>query len=213
MAKDSTPLKDKNAVPLWSFLGLNVSVFLVVMLYGQLSFSSFEQFWTKLTDPRGIAALGIPVLVVVLNGLLPAGWKERLVFLRWRHPLPGSRVFTAGRGKDARIDWKALEAAHGPFPEDADAQNALWYRLYRQQRDVESVSNAHRVYLLTRDMTGFCFLLFCGFGIAAFAFLNWKAASLYAAFLFCQWFVIRWSAYNYGWRFTFDALAEASHAG
>lgn len=213
MGKADTPLKDRNAAALWAFLGLNIAVFLAVMLHKHVAFSSVEDLWRKVTDTRGMAALGIPVLVVVLNGLLPARWKERMVFLRWRNPLPGSRVFTTGRQRDTRVDWAGLDKAHGPFPEAPARQNALWYKLYRKHRDIPAILNAHRVYLLTRDLTAFAALLLVACSLAGIVFLSMGTAFAYTACLFMQWFVVRITAGNYGMRFALDVLAEESHAG
>jgi hypothetical protein len=39
--------------------------------------------------------------------------KARLVFLRWRHALPGHRAFSKYAVRDPRIDVSSLEKLHG----------------------------------------------------------------------------------------------------
>lgn len=40
----------------------------------------------------------------------------------------------------------------GEFPADPEAQNKAWYRLYQQVRDSSSIEDAHKEYLLFRDI-------------------------------------------------------------
>ena len=145
-------LKGKNAIYLWSFIGVNLAVFLSVMVGGKLAGSSIEDFWGRVTARDGIITASIPLVAIVLSGVLSDTAKARLVFWRWRDPLPGCRVFTELLSTDPRIDVPALKKKLGELPTDPQAQNALWYRLYEQRRTDVRVWEAHRIYLLTRDM-------------------------------------------------------------
>jgi len=91
----------------------------------------------------GIALTG------VLNAQLSAEAKARIVFLRWRDPLPGSEAFTKHALSDPRIDMAALKATLGPLPVAPREQNALWYKLYKTVGSEPAVSQVHRAFLFT----------------------------------------------------------------
>ena len=157
-AKSTAPvrepyLKGKNAVYLWSFIGANLAIFLSLIVSRQFTSSSIDHFWGRVTTKDGIIAATVPIFAIVLSGVLSDAGKARLVFWRWRNPLPGCRVFTELISTDPRIDLSAMKRKHGDFPQDPRAQNALWYRLYKGHRTTPQVAEAHRIYLLTRDIT------------------------------------------------------------
>ena len=86
-------LKGKNSLYLWSFVGVNVAVFLSLVATRHFDSASIEFWWTHVTAKNGIFAVSIPLAVIVFAGLLSDINKARLVFWRWRQPLPGTRVF------------------------------------------------------------------------------------------------------------------------
>ena len=215
-AKSTTParepyLKGKNAVYLWSFIGANIAVFLSLVVSRQFASSSIDNLWQRVTTKDGIIAACIPILVIVLSGVLSDAGKARLVFWRWRNPLPGCRVFTDLIGTDPRIDVPALRKKHGWFPQDPQAQNALWYRLYRIHKTVPLVWEAHKIYLLTRDMATIAavFVVLFSIGVLA-ASVNWKTSLLYVGALTVQYVLVARAAQNYGKRFVLDVLSEES---
>jgi hypothetical protein len=89
----------------------------------------------------------------------------------------------------------------------------LWYRLYKKHIGNVVVTEAHRVYLLTRDMTALSaiFLILFSLGVGSDS-VNWRTGCLYATILIAQYFIIATSARNYGIRFVLNVLAEESHA-
>jgi len=102
----------------------------------------------------------------------------------------------------------------GVLPQDPQAQNALWYRLYQKHSAEMRISEAHRFYLLTRDMTtisAVCLLLF-SIGVVL-ASVAWQASLLYAAALLVQYLLVATAARNYGNRFVLNVLSQESHAG
>jgi hypothetical protein len=202
-------LKGRNVGYLWSFVGVNFAVFLSVFITKGFSSSSIEHLWKGV----GIVATCIPLLTIVLSGLISDAAKARLVFWRWRNPLPGCRVFTELVSSDARIDVSALNREHGEFPREPKEQNTLWYRLYKKHTGNVMVTEAHRVYLLTRDLTALSavFVVLFSIGIG-FDSVSWKTGCLYSAILIAQYFIIATSARNYGIRFVLNVLAEESHA-
>ena len=204
-------LKGKNATYLWSFIGVNLAIFLSVIVSGQFAGSSIDQFWHRVTTKDGIIAACIPILAILLSGVLSDSGKARLVFWRWRNPLPGCRVFTHLIGTDPRIDVAALRKKHGEFPQDAHAQNALWYRLYREHKTVPMVWEAHKLYLLTRDMTTIAAVVAVLFTIGVLAAsVNWKTSLWYVGALTVQYVLVASAAQNYGKRFVLDVLSEES---
>jgi|ERR1700728_3954127 len=217
-AKTSAPdpgpyLKGKNAAYLWSFIGINIAIFLSLLASRQFAGSSIEQFWGRVTAKDGIIAASIPLLAIVLSGVLSDTGKARLVFWRWRNPLPGCRAFTVLVGTDPRIDVPALKRKLGELPNDPQAQNALWYRLYKGHLADIKVSEAHRVYLLTRDIATISALFVVLFSIGVVAgSVNGKAATLYTGALIAQYLLTASAARNYGKRFVLNVLTEESQS-
>jgi hypothetical protein len=206
-------LKSRNAGYLWSFVGVNLAVFLAIFITKGFLSSSIEHFWKGLTKKDSIIATCIPLLTIVLNGLLRDEVKARLVFWRWRNPLPGCRVFTELVSSDPRIDVSALRKQYGEFPCEPKEQNILWYRLYKKHIGNVVITEAHRVYLLTRDMTTLSaiFLVFFPIG-AGLDSVSWRTECIYAAILIAQYFTIATAARNYGIRFVLNVLAEESQS-
>jgi hypothetical protein len=204
-------LKGKNAVYLWSFIGVNLAIFLSVLVSRQFAGSSIDQFWHRVTTKDGIIAACIPILAIVLSGVLSDAGKARLVFWRWRNPLPGCRVFSQLIGTDPRIDAAVLRKKHGEFPQDAHAQNALWFRIYKGHKTTPLVWEAHKIYLLTRDMATIAavFVVLFSIGVVA-ASVNWKTSLLYVGALTVQYALVASAAQNYGKRFVLDVLSEES---
>ena len=81
----------------------------------------------------------------------------------------------------------ALTKKLGEFPQDPKAQNALWYRLYKEHSADTKIFEAHRIYLLTRDMTAISalFVMLFSIGLAA-ASVRWMTSVPYAGCLIAQ---------------------------
>lgn len=206
-------LKSKNAVYLWSFIGFNLAIFLSLLVTKGFTGSSIEDLWARVTTKDGTIAAIIPILAIVLSGAIGDLGKARLVFWRWRNPLPGCRVFTELISTDPRIDVPALAKKLGEFPKDPQAQNALWYRLYRERQTDIRISEAHRVYLLTRDMATISTLFFILFSIGVFASkVDRNTALLYICALIAQYLLVASSARNYGKRFVLNVISEQSQS-
>jgi hypothetical protein len=193
------------------FVAINLAVFLAVAAGESFprSLQSIGQFWSQVSAKNGIIAVFIPIAVIVLSGLLSDTWKARLVFWRWDDPLPGCRAFSSLLDKDPRIDAKVLTSKHGKFPRNPATQNALWYRFYREHETKPMVWYAHRVYLLTRDLTAIaaCLTVLLPLGAAA-ARIDWRTFAYYTAILIAQYVIIASAARNYGTRFVLDVLSE-----
>ena len=206
-------LKGKNVVYLWSFIGVNLAIFLSLIVSRQFATSSIDHFWQRVTTKDGIIAASIPLLAIVLTGVLSDAGKARLVFWRWHNPLPGCRVFTELVNTDPRIDVPALRMKHGDFPQDPREQNALWYRLYKGHKTIPLVWEAHKIYLLTRDMTTIAAVFAVVFSIGLLvASVSRTVLLLYVGVLVAQYILVASAARNYGNRFVLNVLCEESQS-
>ena len=196
-----------NSAYIWTFIGVNVAVFLWLALGGGLDAS-----WARVTAKNGAIAAAIPILAIVLSNILSDPAKARLVFWRWHNPLPGCRVFSELISTDPRIDVPRLKQKVGRFPREPQSQNALWYDLYRNHLADEKVVVAHRIYLLTRDIACISAILV---PLLPFSLALYSSSSIvplrYAGILGLQYILIASSARNYGKRFVLTVLAEESH--
>lgn len=206
-------LKGKNAVQLCIFVGANLAVFFALFVSNDFSATAVDQFWHRVTAKDGLLAAIMPILAIVLSGVFSDTWKARLVFWRWRDPLPGCRVFSELLAADYRIDKTSLAEKLGEYPQEADKQNALWFSLYKKHGDVDKVLESHKIYLLTRDMASISSLFVILFPLGVFAEnFKWEVAAIYAAALFLQYVLIATSAHSYGNRFVLNVLVEESQA-
>ena len=205
-------LKGHNALYLWSFISINIAVFLGLLASKALTELSLDHAWRQVTVKDGMIAAGVPILAIVFSGLLGDVGKARLVFWRWTHPLPGCRAFSELLAADSRIDVRALQATLGEFPQEAQAQNALWYKLYRRRSSASRVLEAHKLYLLTRDASAiaavFVVLLPIGILVGALAF---RIAVAYFCALIVQYLFVATASRNYGKRFVMNVLSEELH--
>lgn len=212
--KHEPDLKGKNPLYLWSFVAVNSAVFLSVIINKGLpqSLQPITQTWSQVSAKNGIIAVCIPVIVIVLSGVLGDTMKARLIFWRWRDPLPGCRAFSALVASDPRIDIKALTVKHGKFPRSPSAQNALWYKLYREHKTKPMIWSSHQVYLLTRDLAAMaaCVAILFSTG-AALVLVSWKTCAGYAIMLILQYVIIARAARNYGNRFVLNVLCEEAN--
>ena len=67
--------------------------------------------------------------------------------------LPGHRAFSVFAKSDPRVNVDVLRTKLGALPLSPIDENRVWYRLYKQCENEPSVIDAHRRYLLSRDMT------------------------------------------------------------
>ncbi len=210
----SNSLVEQNRPTLATFVAANsVLIFLAVVGYSpKVEFASI--IGTLLESAAAMTAFGI--LVVLLGGVLPAVAKDRIVFLRWDYALPGHRAFEKQFLKDARLDEEALKKKlGGEFENDPEKQNKAWYKLYRKHSDAISVSQAQAAFLLTREMTVICLVLFIAFAIVV-ALKPQLAKSAYYVPLWLLLIVetaLSWlAARTYGNAFVANVLVEESIA-
>ncbi len=142
-------LKFKNSFKLGLVLLVNVLIY--TQLLNIESVVSGAPFLSR--PPSGVAlsvgAMAIAASLVV--ALVPPDIKAKIIFCRWRNPLPGCVAFSVHMLNDDRIDRSAILAKYNNLPSDPKRQNALWYKIYKKHCDDPSVLDAHCGYLFYRD--------------------------------------------------------------
>jgi hypothetical protein len=203
-------LKEQNRWYLWLIIAAN-SLFLYTVIQGNTIETAGLNAIFK--DTSSLLPLGFAVIIAtVLNGLLSADNKARLVFLRWHYALPGHRAFSLYAKADPRIDLNGLTKLHGsPLPDDPTEQNRAWYRLYKSIENHPAVLQVHRDFLLLRDYTGLAGLFVVFLGAAGlYAIPSLKIGGIYLLLLVIQFIVVRHSAATYGIRMVTTVLAHKS---
>jgi hypothetical protein len=197
-------LKREYTWRLWSLLIVDALLLAAFFIPGLPFGATLEEF----AKSRLIAAVVIPVVVLVLVNVLNNEWKCLLVYWRPLGWLPGREAFTKHALQDSRIDIEKLRKHIGEFPTDEREQNARWYALYKMVEDEAEVRDPHRNFLMYRDMAALS-LPFIGIapGLLYFADATptgqWLGAGLFAA----QYFLTAVSARNSGVRFVRTVLA------
>ena len=186
-------------------LGLNFLVLFAAVNTGNLAPPSVDDVkqWHDLL-PAGVGV----TFAGVVNGLLSANNKARLVFWRWSNPLPGNFAFSRYAQQDPRIDVVALREIVPAWPSNANDENRLWYRLYKSVENEPAITDAHRHFLLTRDYTAIAFILLTTAGpLGAWLIATPITAIAYVALLLLQYLLAREAAKNYGIRLVTSVLA------
>ncbi len=152
--------------------------------------------WSKL-GAAPFAAAATALFVLMMNAQASDVLKARVVFLKWRDPLPSSEAFSRWMHTRADIDPEAVQAVVGVLPKAGAEQNRAWRQLYHGMETHPAIADASRDYVLARDMTflGLIFSLVLGAAVwffpsaiewkvayptsaASFTLLTWRAARL-----------------------------------
>lgn len=160
----------------------------------------------------GTAALGIIVVAsLLLLGMINPTWRDRLMHWRWQDILPGCRAFSRVGPATSHVDMAALEQRYGALPTDGEAQNKLFYGIYREYRNEVGVLDAHGRYLAARDIGTITAILTLslpwfawwasGDGIRSLGYF-FALAGIYSLCVI--------AAKNYSWRMVQHVLALAS---
>jgi hypothetical protein len=198
------PLKSANLPWLISLVVFDI-IIVVAFVYPALISSSSA---SELTIARAMVTLVLPVVVLLLTGLLPHNIKASLVYWKVTDVLPAHEAFTKHALSDARVDMAALRADVGELPTIPNEQNRLWFKLYKATENAPTVLEAHKMYLLYRDMAAISFLLFfsapIGFYLSGFG----RAAVLATAGIFAlQYLIAAISARHSGIRFVTNVMS------
>lgn len=101
---------------------------------------------------RVLTTTVMPVVVLLIVNVLPHDVKSMLVYWKPLGVLPGCEAFTKYGPRDPRIDMVALKKNVGALPTDSTEQNSKWYKLYKQVPNEPEVQEAHKLFLMYRDM-------------------------------------------------------------
>ena len=157
---------------------------------------------------NSVLSLAFYIFVLILTYILPSKWKHCLVYRRWRHPLPGSRVFSDLLDKDERLSRQDLVNEFGELPISAEDQNALWYKIYKTKQNDIVVLNSHARWLLFRDMFAISIILLLPSTIFTFWNSGVKAGISFALLYLVVFGGIWVCARNTGERFACNVLAR-----
>lgn len=148
--KDNTDksLKSQNMKWLVGLASLDVLVVLLFVVPETVNMASMSQ----LAIARGLATSVMPVVVLLLIGVLPHDVKSMLVYWKARGVVPGCEAFTKYGPADVRIDMVTLKRNVGALPTEPAEQNSKWYKLYKMVGNEPEVAEAHKLFLMYRDM-------------------------------------------------------------
>jgi hypothetical protein len=158
----ATDLKKENNKTIFSIL----TAALLLCAGFQLGFDKLPELSEALI--AGTASAVFSSILVMLTNLLTHNLKHKIVFTRIKDEMPAGRIDKLCH-KDQRIDCQAAQEkwpdifASETSPAD---RNSLWYRqIYKPVQDTNPVQQAHRSFLLYRDvMTGAIMLLIIATG-------------------------------------------------
>lgn len=201
----NSSLKDANRLALYGLVVANALAFVVVVEGRELLTlftSSPRQLFSWL--PAGTLA----AFISLLGAQLSADNKARLVFGKWKNPLPGCRAFSKLLNSDSRINVSRLRAKHGPFPTKPAEQNSRWYAMYKSVENQPAVRHSHREYLFTRDYAVHALFMLFSFGPIALLMTSISVSSLsYLLILILQFVLARRAAQSHGNRLVTTVLA------
>ena len=107
---------------------------------------------TQVGIGRVLTTTVMPVVVLLIVNVLPHDVKSMLVYWEPLGVLPGCEAFTKYGPRDPRIDMASLKKNVGALPTESNAQNSKWYKLYKQVPNEPEVQEAHKLFLMYRDM-------------------------------------------------------------
>lgn len=107
---------------------------------------------TQMGIGRTLTTTAMPVVVLLIVNVLPHDVKAMLVYWKPLGVLPGCEAFSKHGPRDPRIDMAALKKNVGALPTKATEQNSKWYKLYKQVSNETEVQEAHKLFLMYRDM-------------------------------------------------------------
>lgn len=168
---------------------------------------------SQLTIARAFATTVLPIVVLLLTGLLPHDVKAMLVYWRATDVLPGSQAFTKYAPDDSRIDMVALEKNVGALPSEPAEQNSKWFKLYKMVANDPTIVEAHKMYLLYRDMAAMSLPLVVLVPLALyFVEAGTSALWIVAGFFALQFITTALAARHSGVRLVCNVLAIHSAA-
>lgn len=210
MASNKT-LKARNYPLLIGFVVWLLFFLISFLTYSNQKIFQFAKYFFEAGQPELLNVVIFPFLIIILNGILPSNAKAVLVYFRLKHVLPGHRAFTKLVYKDPRIDTDRLFTLIGYKPVLPSDQNKTWYSIYKKFESVTFISESHRVFLLTRDLSALSFLFIpIGLLVLVINSISFDKILVFIIISIMQYFIIAIVASNYGKRFALNVLAEYS---
>jgi hypothetical protein len=208
--KSGKSLKAASAAWLVSLVAFDILVLFVFVFPDVIGALSI----TELTVARATLALVLPVAVLLLSGVLSHRIKASLVYWKIANALPGYAAFTRHGPEDARIDMAALQKNIGNLPTIPAEQNRLWFKFFKAVETEPAVVEAHKMYLLYRDMAAISLLLLIA--VPAALYLHGAAVLVVAAvagMFAVQYLMAALAARHKGIRFVTNVLAVHTAEG
>ncbi len=204
MTASPKSLKSQNLAWLWGVVVVDAAVLLLIAFPETFNATAFKDYaWL-----RGVATVVAPVIVLLLTSLISSDAKAVLVYWRLDDTLPGHRAFSTYAVNDSRIDLDSLRKNIGVFPEKAKDQNTTWYKLYKKVDSDVAVAQAHRHYLLFRDLATLSLLLAPISAILLYALdASLASSGITLALLIGQYVATAVAARHNGVRFVTNVLA------
>ena len=193
------------------YMLLNCLIFLIISGGFSGGLDEIKSLYEKTTNIFGF--LFIP-LSIIIEGVLSPDLKHKLVFWKTKNPLPASRAFSEIGPKEPRIDMSRLNLLlAGNIPESPEKENAMWYSLYKKCSSKERVFDAHRCFLLTRDLASLSFISIPA-AVASYALwsIPLRSMAIHLVFLIAVLLLTSLACQNYGRRFVANVLVESLHS-
>lgn len=212
---NSKTLKEKNVLRLATVIVLNIIVVLLIHHWIAIDqiYSLVESSKLQTLISAALPATVLGIAISLLSGMLSDLAKARLIFWKWRNPLPGCEAFTKYALEDPRIDVGHLKTIVNPWPETPTDQNKTWYRLYKQVADDPAVIYQHREYLFMRDWASFAFIAIAPTALGLYYWTpQLKPILISVAALAVEYLVVRAVANNYGVKFVTAVLTQKSQS-
>lgn len=113
----------------------------------------------------GTASILFSAVLIMITNLIPHDIKHKLVFTRFTNEMPAGRIIKL-TASDPRID---IDMAKAKWPDvydesiSEDQRNRLWYKqIYKPVKNRDEVLQAHRSFLLYRDVFSGLFTILIG---------------------------------------------------
>jgi hypothetical protein len=200
-------LKAQYQTWLWSLIVADLICILFLVFPGVPSADDL----TKSALWRLLTTTVIPVAVLLIVDVLPHKMKCMLVYWKPYGWLPGCEAFTKYGPEDPRVDMTRLAANVGPLPTSPKEQNSRWYQLYKAKANEVEVAEAHKLFLMYRDMATITVFLIPLVPLALYrAYAPPSSQWIAAGALLVQYLVTGLSARHSGIRFVTNVVAVHS---
>ena len=195
--------------------GAMLYLFLMHLPYGVTPFFLSLQHWEELSPQiqlAGFAALIMAVLAFMVPTRLSAIWKNRLLYMRWRHPHPAHNAFLTTRRQpfESKQLWGAFPAVKDAAF-DPEVQTRTWETLYQEHADQRLVLNTRLHWKILRDLFVLSLMFLAAFllGWAVNAGIPFAIASAYIFLFGAQFLFLMLAARRVGTKFVDNVLAVA----